>query len=127
MPLSDREQQLLEQLERALADDDPKFASQMRGDGSRGRRAYLAIAAVGLVAGLALVLLAVNVRQIWLGAVGFAVMVAGVGYAVTPHRPRPKDIAAPGRPSPRPSRKQASFMERLEGRWDHRRGGDGHW
>ncbi|EBF6878346.1 DUF3040 domain-containing protein, partial [Salmonella enterica subsp. enterica serovar Saintpaul] len=35
MPLSEHEQQLLEQMEQALYAEDPKFASQMQGAGAR--------------------------------------------------------------------------------------------
>ena len=36
MPLSEHEQRLLEQIERALVDDDPKFASSVRTGDRRG-------------------------------------------------------------------------------------------
>jgi len=35
VPLSEHEQQLLEQMEQALYAEDPKFASQMQGAGAR--------------------------------------------------------------------------------------------
>ena len=57
MPLSEHEQQLLEQMEQALYAEDPKFASQMQGAGaSAAARRRMAIGVVGVVAGLALVL-----------------------------------------------------------------------
>ena len=37
MPLSEHEQRLLEQMERALYAEDPKFASALRGHDLRGR------------------------------------------------------------------------------------------
>ena len=37
MPLSEHEQRLLEQMERALYAEDPKFASALRGHVLRGR------------------------------------------------------------------------------------------
>ena len=59
MPLSEHEQRLLEQIERALVDDDPKFASSVRtGDRRLKARRKLQIG-VGLV------------------VVGFAVLVGG--------------------------------------------------
>jgi hypothetical protein len=59
VPLSEHEQRLLEQIERALVDDDPKFASSVRtGDRRLKARRRLQIGAA-------------------LGVVGFAVMVGG--------------------------------------------------
>ena len=54
MPLSDHEQRLLEQLERALQDEDPKFASALQGSRLRGRlRLRLLLACLGVLLGLA--------------------------------------------------------------------------
>lgn len=139
MPLSEHEQQLLEQMEQALYAEDPKFASQMQGAGAKAAaRRRMIIGGVGVLAGLALVLVGVNTTM-WVGAAGFALMVAAVVFALTP--PRKAKIAlgavqADGtvrRPSARPksrtrgaSRGQGSFMQRLEQRWDRRRG-SGQW
>ena len=53
MPLSEHEQRVLEQIERALYADDPKFAATVRGIDPRTlhRRRYLR-AIVGLVIGI---------------------------------------------------------------------------
>ena len=138
MPLSEHEQQLLEQMEQALYAEDPKFASQMQGAGARAAaRRRVAIGVVGVVVGLALVLLGVNWKM-WVGAVGFALMVAAVAFALTPPR-RGKTVlgavqpdgsvlrAAPGGKSGQPARgakapkSHGSFMHRMEERWDRRR------
>ena len=129
MPLSEHEQQLLEQMEQALYAEDPKFASQMQGAGAKAAaRRRLVIGVVGVVAGLALVLVGVNTTM-WIGAVGFAIMVAAVAYAVTPPRRKTKlgtvqadgtvRRATPaGKPKPP---KTGSFLHRMEERWDRRR------
>lgn len=129
MPLSEHEQQLLEQMEQALYAEDPKFASQMQGAGARAaRRRRIAVGVVGVVVGLAVVLVGVN-TQLWvLGAVGFAVMVASVAFALTPQRRRTRlgSVQPDGtirRPNPAARTKSArggSFMERMEQRWDRR-------
>ena len=57
MPLSEHEQRLLEQMERALYAEDPKLASALRGSDLRmhyRRRALLA--GVGFVLGIALLM-----------------------------------------------------------------------
>jgi Protein of unknown function (DUF3040) len=125
VPLSDHEQKMLEQMEQALAAEDPKFASQMQGStlASLQRRRWI-IGIVGVFAGLGLVLVGVNTTM-WIGAVGFAVMVAAAVFAVTP--PRKARLAAvgpdgtPGQP-PKGGRKRgkSSFMDRLDERWDRR-------
>ena len=54
MPLSEHEQRLLEQIERALVDDDPKFASSVRtGDRRLKARRKLQLGALLVVVGLA--------------------------------------------------------------------------
>ena len=133
MPLSEHEQQLLEQMEQALYAEDPKFASQMQGAGARAAaRRRLAVGVLGVVAGLALVLVGVSTTM-WLGAAGFAVMVAAVAFALTPPRRRARLGAvqadgsvrratpAPRAKSPGRTKPTGSFMHRLEERWDRRR------
>src|SRR6476469_938573 len=129
VPLSEHEQQLLEQMEQALYAEDPKFASQMQGAGARAAaRRRLAVGVLGVVAGLALVLVGVNTTM-RLGAAGFAVMVDAVAFALTPPRRRARlgVIQSDGtvrRPqaTPRPKTKTSgSFMHRLEERLDRRR------
>ena len=140
MPLSEHEQHLLEQMEQALYAEDPKFASQMQGSIARARlRRRIAIGALGVIAGLTLVVLGVIGSLVWLGAAGFALMVGGAAYAVTPakapktplgtvtdegirvHRPRAtKQAAGHGGRGGRGGRGQ-TFMQRLEARWDRRR------
>ena len=133
MPLSEHEQQLLEQMEQALYAEDPKFASQMQGAGARAAaRRRLVIGGVGVAAGLALVLVGVNTTM-WIGAVGFALMVAAVAFALTPPRRKGRlgtvqpdgsvrHAATQAKPSSRARPKASgSFMHRLEERWDRRR------
>ena len=85
MPLSEHEQHQLEQMEQALYAEDPKFASQMQGSVVRALlRRRLLVAAVGVIGGLGLVVLGVAMPNIWSGAIGFALLVGGVAYALTP-------------------------------------------
>src|SRR5689334_25326762 len=83
VPLSEHEQQLLEQMEQALYAEDPKFASQMQGAGARAAaRRRRVIGVVGVVLGLGLVLVGVSTTM-WVGVAGFAIMVASVAFALT--------------------------------------------
>lgn len=91
MPLSEHEQRLLDQIERALYAEDPKFASTVRGGRLRKptRRRRLQGVAV-FVVGLVLLVVGVAVPQLWLASsfpvisvVGFLVMLGGAVVAVT--------------------------------------------
>ncbi|MFQ6170596.1 DUF3040 domain-containing protein [Oryzobacter sp. R7] len=127
MPLSDHEQKMLEQMEQALAAEDPKFASQMQGSSlaSLQRRRWV-LGGIGVVAGLGLVLVGINTTM-WVGAIGFAVMVASAVFAATPpRRARLGVVRADGTAGPAPKgaarRKggQKSFMDKLDERWERR-------
>ena len=78
MPLSEHEQRLLEQIERALVDDDPKFASSVRsGDRRLKARRKLQIGVLLLVAGLGIMLGGVVAQSILVGILGSLVMFGG--------------------------------------------------
>ncbi|SDO76963.1 Protein of unknown function [Klenkia soli] len=83
MPLSEHEQKLLEQIERALVDDDPKFASQVRtGDRRKAARRKLQVGALLVVVGLAALVGGAALPSVPLGVVGFLVMLAGAVLGV---------------------------------------------
>lgn len=127
MPLSDHEQKLLAQMEQQLLSEDPRFASTMRGKAARSRaRRRLVLGGAGVVVGLLLLVLAVASQLIWLGVVGFLLMLGGAIYAMSaPRRTGPTGVVgANGGTTPRSPRSQGnrgSFMQRLEQRWDQRR------
>ena len=86
MPLSEHEQRLLEQIERALVDDDPKFASSVRtGDRRLKARRKLQLGALLVLVGLALLIGGVA-QLVLLGFVGFVVMFAGAALVVLNYR-----------------------------------------
>ena len=139
MPLSEEELRLLEQMERALVEEDPKLASTLRGTSLRRsarRRAILAglVFAVGIA-----VLMTGAVTQLWyVGLAGFVVMLASATVALGSIRgqqgggePRSTDHASGftvieggrhGRTrKPRSGASHSSFMERMEERWRRRR------
>lgn len=142
MPLSEHEQKLLEQMERALYAEDPRFASQMKGSAHSPNRRRIIAGAVVAVVGLALVVAGVATEIIPLGVLGFVAMVGGVAWAATPARKggdlkvvkgegqqraattagRPKGRRG-GKPGPKSPGKSSggSFTQRMEDRWDKRR------
>ena len=132
MPLSDHEQRLLEQMERALYEDDPKFASSLRsGHGGSLNRTRIALGSLGAVAGLVIVVVGVAIATTIVGVVGFAVMVTSAFWAWTGTRgegpvPTTGSPATPG--ASRSKGTQSAFMTRMEERWRQRReGGDSHF
>jgi len=133
MPLSENEQRLLEQIERALVEDDPKFASTVR---STNPRTYLLRrvrrSAVLFVLGLAVLVVGVVLNQVpltvILGILGFLMMLfsalrgaadlrrmSGRGGTDLGRRPSGRQSRSTGRP-----RSRGSFMERVEERWRRR-------
>jgi hypothetical protein len=78
VPLSEHEQRLLEQIERALVDDDPKFASTVRtGDRRQKARRKFQAAIVLAVVGLAVLIGGAVLPSVLLGVLGFLVMFGG--------------------------------------------------
>lgn len=136
MPLSEHEQRMLEQMERALYAEDPKFATALEGSGLRTytrRRVYQAVA--GFLVGIALLMAGMVAQQIWISVVGFLVMLGCAVLAVTSWRKAPKPgeqqtgaaAAAGGGPhARRQARSRRSMMERIEARWQRRRDEQGH-
>ena len=149
MPLSEHEQRLLDQIERALYQEDPKFASTVRATDLRTHmRRRLRRAALVLVLGFAILLTGLigfqGVLSTVVGVTGFVVMVGALLLAMTAWKrlqPGGADlhvVGSPERPArPRPGGRSGSkrtkpassggMKDRLEERWKRRwdeRGGE---
>ena len=141
MELSEEELRMLEQMERALVEEDPKLASTLRGTSfQRAARRRMIVGGVILVAGIGLLIVAVlldlsAIVQTIVGVLGFVVMLGGAILALTsarsPGASAPK-VRASGRSGfgvvdggrqHRPGRQRsgAPFMERMEERGRRRR------
>ena len=119
MPLSEHEQKLLEQLEKQLHEDDPKFANSMGSDPIRSwSTRHIVIGVLGTIAGILLLLVGVSLQNIFLGVLGFIVMGAGVYFATLRRAAGGKTRSA------KPGKARNSFMSNLEERWDERRRGE---
>src|SRR5438034_557731 len=89
VPLSEHEQRLLEQMERALYAEDPKLASVLRGHDLRGRyRRRAVLGVLGVVVGLALLPVGIAGKIVPLSVAGFLVMLGSAIFAVTSWRRR---------------------------------------
>jgi hypothetical protein len=126
VPLSEHEQRLLEQMEKALYAEDPKFATSLRSTpGVRAARGRAALGVLGILAGMGLLVAGVATTVIALGVVGFIVMLVGsvVVYSAFGARPAEGAAADTAAPAPKPSA-SPGFMDRMEDRW-RRRSEDG--
>ena len=127
MALSDEEQRLLEQMEAALAAEDPKLVNTLRGTGVRRvHRRRAAIAGVGFFAGLALLVVGMS-TELFLSVLGFVLMVGAAVTAIYSWQ-HVGSGADPSRLSGRPTARQSSgssdsqgFMDKMEERWRRRR------
>lgn len=127
MPLSEEEQRLLEQMEEALAAEDPKFVSTIRGSSSRTRHKRISLLSTfGFVVGIG-VLMAGAITTITLVAVaGFVIMLGCAYFAITHWRrlgepDLPSNVRKIGKPKRKQSPSSAGFMNRMEDRWRRRR------
>lgn len=125
MPLSENEQRMLEQMERALYAEDPKFVSSLRVNDlrSHNRRRTLQ-AVVGFAVGITLLMTGV-VSMIWIvGVLGFVLMLASALYAASSWR-KVSGSAEPSRSGPATSAKRKpakrGVTHRFEDRWRRRR------
>jgi predicted tellurium resistance membrane protein TerC len=142
VPLSEHEQRLLDQIERALYQEDPKFASTVKSTDLRTHmRRRLRRAAFVLVVGFAVLLTGLiafsGLTSTLVGVTGFVVMVGALLLAMTawkrlqpgsadlrvvddPERPeRPQRATRKTKPH-RPNRSSGSLKDRLEERWNRR-------
>ena len=129
MPLSEEEQRLLEQMEEALAAEDPKFVSALRGAASRQHhKRVMFVSIVGFVVGVA-ILMTGAVQMITLVAVGGFLVMLGSAYAALTHWRKmaepdlPDNVHPIGKSKGRSTTptKQSGFMNRMEDRWRRRR------
>ncbi len=98
MPLSEEELRLLEQMEQALAQEDPKFVSTLRGSSlERVARMRTIAAAVVFIVGVVMLMGGAVSQQIWLGVLGFVVMVGSATIALASWRGRHAPAAQPQR------------------------------
>lgn len=133
MPLSEHEQRLLEQIERALLAEDPKFASTVRATDPRHyalRRVVFAVLLLLVGVGLMVFGLVTNFAPAGipvLGILGFVVMFGAAVLGVHSYRRAGRTeplhvVGSEGKPRSRASR--ISLFDRLEERWRRRADGN---
>lgn len=119
MPLSEQEQRLLDEMERHLMGTD---ADVVKADGGTRALSYrnIVLGSLLVLAGLGALIAGLSMQVIVVGVIGFVVMLGGVVFAVTPSRHlRAHAVDAPRAAKPA----SASFMDRMNDRWDRRQEG----
>jgi Protein of unknown function (DUF3040). len=139
MPLSEHEQRLLEQMEKALYAEDPKFATSLRSNSTAANRSRAALGVLAVLGGLGVLLAGMAMPMAILGVVGFVVMLAGavlIYFAFTRGAAATEAVEGEGgdagdggagpsaAPKGKQSRPSSGFMDRMEERWRKRADGD---
>lgn len=106
MPLSDHEKRLLEEMEQALATDDPRLVSALS-DGKIAP-ARIGLSLLLIIAGIATLLGGLIAKVTPVGIVGFLIALSGVVTIIS-------SISLPSLKAPR-------LSDRLEERWERRSG-----
>ncbi|MBN9215955.1 MAG: hypothetical protein ABS62_05195 [Microbacterium sp. SCN 70-200] len=131
MPLSEQEQRLLDEMERHLMNKDADVVSAPREGQSLSYR-NIVYGTVLVLLGIGGLIGGVSSGLIVVGVIAFLVMVAGVVLAVTPAKnaagrvsaSHGGDKAPAGGAAKKSSGSSASFMDRMNDRWDRRHGED---
>lgn len=129
MPLSEQEQRLLDEMERQLMHTDADVVHASTGDRTLSYRNLL-LGAVLVLVGLGAIIAGIAmwnsnvVAAVIVGVLGFGAMLGGVILAVAPGK---GDASTDERGAPTtqktPSADGASFMDKMNDRWDKRQQG----
>lgn len=120
MGLSEREQQMLDEMERQLYRSE---ADVMQAPKSRAQlnTRYVVFGVLTIIAGLGLLIAAVSLQMLWLGMIGFAVMFVGALLAFS-KTDAPSSTS--GSQSSRSKSSKPSLADRMSARWNERMQGD---
>jgi hypothetical protein len=136
VPLPEDEQRQLQQIERALYEDDPKFARRIRAGGPRVRyKRTLLWVLLGVVIGAGLLAAGAVTHRAYLEAAGLVIVLLSLVAAVVsrrrylagarPARSGAVPTTAPGTKRRPGQSRRARMMERMEQRWRRRQDGNG--
>jgi hypothetical protein len=129
MPLSEHEQRLLDQIERALYAEDPKFATTVRSTDLRTHmRRRIARMIVLFVVGFVMIFVGVIANVIAVSVLGFVVALGAMALGANAYKrlnggPALRSVDGPARTPRKKSgstRTEGSAKDRLEERWRKR-------
>lgn len=120
MALSNEEQRLLEQMEAALAAEDPKLAHALRGSATRKlhrRRAVLA--GLGFIVGIVALVAGMEIHPL-VSILGFVVMLAATVAAITAWQHVGHEGAKANPSGHRSAAIDSAILDKFEERWKNR-------
>jgi hypothetical protein len=118
MGLSEHEQKLLEEMERALYAEDPRFASSLKDTAPRSvRTARNGLMALVIMAGIAAIAVGIGSQIALLGVLGFVAVLLGLYAIVT------AAISQTGQPQAPRGQRGPGLMNKAEERFKNRRDG----
>ncbi|MBK0419218.1 DUF3040 domain-containing protein [Leucobacter sp. CSA1] len=128
MALSEHEQQMLDEMERRLYQSEADVMHTA--SGSRRRVSYraLVLGIVVALVGVGVLIGGVAAQQLWLGLIGFAVMLGGAVLVFSPRGEEPVGDArveqGPGGAGDGGAAARETLSERMERRWNERMEGE---
>jgi predicted lipid-binding transport protein (Tim44 family) len=119
MALSEREQKLLEEMERGLYANDAEFAQRVSKSSVPSPRRMIAGALLAVV-GISILVFAVMIQLAIFGLIGFLIMLAGILIASS--NMKPTSLEAQAKPQAAANKPSGEGKNPFEERWDRRRG-----
>ena len=123
MALSEHEQRLLDEMERGFYRSEADVLQTASTTPRRVNYRSLVLGIIVAVVGIGVLIGGVAAQLLWLGLIGFAIMLGGVMLMLA----RGSESEAPLEPDAPPSNAKGSresFSERMERRWDERMEGE---
>ena len=127
MGLSEHEQQLLDEMERRLYQSEADVVQTAQGAHTQFNLRSLVLGIVLGLVGIGVLVGGVAAQQLWLGVIGFAVMLSGALLAFSkrePVAPESGSTVTSGGPVSPASAQRESFSDRMQRRWDERMEGE---
>lgn len=122
MALSEHEQRLLDEMERGLYQSEADVMHTGAGRQRRTNYRSLVLGIVLVLVGVGVLVGGVAAQQLWLGLIGFVVMLGGVTLMFS--RGSDPEGAGPSSTASSEASAHESFSERMERRWDQRMEGE---
>lgn len=123
MALSDREQRLLDEMERHLYQSEADVLQTSKAGATKPHYRAIVIGVVLAVVGVGVLVLGVVLHQVLIGIIGFGAMLGGVLYIFSPKHQRVQGIGEPlssSQGTTKKKRSSGSFTDRMEQRWQER-------
>lgn len=122
MALSEHEQRLLDEMERGFYRSEADVLQTASTSQHRVNYRSLVLGIIVAVVGIGVLIGGVAAQLLWLGLIGFAIMLGGVMLMLS--RSAEAEVSTDDLPPSRAKESRESFSERMERRWDERMGGE---